>query len=86
MHPRTLQRRLRERGLRYSELLARTRHDLACQMLRETELDIDSVGFKLGFKERRSFTQAFGQWQGQTPTNYRQHTRAIRGHDNQPNP
>ncbi|MFT5062642.1 MAG: AraC-like DNA-binding protein, partial [Gammaproteobacteria bacterium] len=42
-----------------------------CEMLREGSLDIESIGFKLGFTERRSFTQAFQKWQGQTPSSYR---------------
>lgn len=71
MHPRKLQRQLKRQGLSYSELLAKTRHDLASQMLRESSLDIESIGYKLGFKERRSFTNAFKSWQGQSPSEYR---------------
>ncbi|MGJ8686403.1 MAG: helix-turn-helix domain-containing protein [Spongiibacteraceae bacterium] len=71
MKPRTLQRQLRAQGRSYSEILARTRHNLACEMLRDGTLDIDSIAFKLGFSERRSFTQAFRKWQGQTPSGYR---------------
>lgn len=77
MHPRTLQRQLRKQGLSYSGLLARTRHELACEMLRTTQLDIESIGFKLGFGERRSFTSAFQSWQGQTPSAYRQNRQAA---------
>jgi AraC-like DNA-binding protein len=71
MHPRTLQRHLRKEGYSYSQVLAKTRHQVACEMLREGSLDIESIGFKLGFTERRSFTQAFQKWQGQTPSSYR---------------
>ena len=77
MHPRTLQRRLLAAGSSYAALVTRLRHRQACAMLRDTELDIDSIALKLGFSERRSFTLAFRQWQGRTPSDYR---RAARTH------
>lgn len=79
LHPRTLQRRLREAGQDYAGLVARLRHELACEMLREGTLDIDSIGIKLGFSERRSFTRAFSQWQGMPPSAYRRAARSGRG-------
>lgn len=72
LHPRTLQRRLRAEGSRYSELLAEVRHQLACELLREGALDVERISEELGFSDRRSFTQAFGQRQGQTPSAFRQ--------------
>jgi len=71
LHPRTLQRRLRAEGCRYSEILAELRHQLACQLLRDSAIDLDNISEQLGFSDRRSFTQAFGQWQGQTPSAFR---------------
>jgi AraC-like DNA-binding protein len=75
MHPRALQRQLQLEGNTYSELLAKVRHEKACAMLRDSSLDIESIGIKLGFSDRRSFTQAFGKWQSQTPSNYRRQTQ-----------
>lgn len=71
LHPRALQRRLKEENRSYSEVLANTRHKAACEMLRNSSLDVETIGYKLGFTERRSFTQAFQKWQGQTPSSYR---------------
>lgn len=71
LHPRTLQRRLRAEGCRYSDVLAALRHDLACQLLRDDTMGVEAIGEALGFSDRRSFTQAFRQWQGQTPSAYR---------------
>lgn len=71
MHPRKLQRELKAEGLSFSQVLAQTRNAIACQMLKQGDLDIDSIGFKLGFEERRSFTSAFKKWQGLTPSAYR---------------
>lgn len=72
LKPRTLQRRFRDHGICYNQLVARLRHELACEMLRTTSLDIDSIALKLGYTERRSFSQAFRGWQGQSPSQYRQ--------------
>lgn len=71
-HPRKLQRQLKAEGHSFSALLAETRKAIACDMLKNSDLDIDSIGFKLGFEERRSFTSAFKKWLGETPTAYRQ--------------
>jgi len=76
LHPRALQRRLREAGTSYSALVARLRHEQACAMLRDDALDIESIALKLGFSERRSFTLAFRQWQGCAPSDYRRAARA----------
>lgn len=71
MHPRKLQRALKAEGQSFTEVLAKTRHTVARQMLEKADIDIDSIGFKLGFEERRSFTSAFKKWQGLTPSAYR---------------
>ncbi|MEO6698487.1 MAG: helix-turn-helix transcriptional regulator, partial [Paraperlucidibaca sp.] len=76
LHPRALQRELSKAGTSYSALVAHIRHDQASAMLRDTVLDIDSIALKLGFSERRSFTLAFRQWQGCTPSDYRRSIRA----------
>ena len=44
-------------------------------MLRDMNLDIESIALKLGFNERRSFTLAFKHWQGMSPSQYRQHIK-----------
>lgn len=74
-HPRKLQRQLKAEGHSFSELLAETRKAVACDMLKHSDLDIDTIGFKLGFEERRSFTSAFKKWLGETPTAYRKNIK-----------
>lgn len=71
MHPRKLQRQLKTEGHNFSAVLAQARKNLACEMLTNSDIDIDSIGFKLGFEERRSFTAAFKKWTAKTPTAYR---------------
>ncbi len=71
LHPRTLQRRLREEGEQHSGIVNRVRHDLARQWLLDPALSIECISDRLGFADRRSFTQAFTRWAGMPPSDYR---------------
>ena len=71
LHPRTLQRRLKDEDDSYLGVLARMRHKLACQWLRQGALSIDDISIKLGFSDRRAFTAAFKRWEGVTPSAWR---------------
>jgi len=71
LHPRTLQRRLREEGEQWSGIVGRVRQHLACEWLNSTALSVEDISERLGFADRRSFTQAFTRWTGQTPSDFR---------------
>jgi AraC-like DNA-binding protein len=71
LHPRTLQRRLADEGLRFAELQANLRLKLAKAWLADAGLDIESISERLGFADRRSFTRAFSRWTGTTPSAFR---------------
>jgi len=71
LHPRTLQRRLREAGQNYSDLQARVRFHLASEWLKEGALSVESISERLGFADRRSFTQAFVRWAKVSPSQFR---------------
>lgn len=71
LHPRTLQRRLKDEGDTYLHVQARMRHRLACQWLKEGRLTIDDISTRLGFSDRRAFTAAFKRWEGVTPSAWR---------------
>ena len=71
LHPRTLQRRLKDEGDSYLHVQARMRHRLACQWLRQGEVSIDDISARLGFSDRRAFTAAFKRWEGATPSAWR---------------
>lgn len=72
LHPRTLQRRLKDENDSYLNVQARMRHRLACQWLRQGERSIDDISAKLGFSDRRAFTAAFKRWEGLTPSAWRE--------------
>ncbi|MBI5924046.1 MAG: AraC family transcriptional regulator ligand-binding domain-containing protein [Aquabacterium sp.] len=72
LHPRTLQRRLKDEGDSYLNVQARMRHRLACQWLRQGDVSIDDISARLGFSDRRAFTAAFKRWEGATPSAWRE--------------
>ena len=68
---RTLQRRLEESGLSYSELVAQTRHEIACRLLDEPRAKAAAVARALGYRDPSSFSRAFRRWTGMSPRAYR---------------
>ena len=72
MSKRTLQRRLGEEGTTFSQLLGRTREELARHYLVKTSLSCTEISFLLGFDEPSSFFRAFHEWTGRTPEAVRQ--------------
>ncbi|RZI86646.1 MAG: AraC family transcriptional regulator [Rubrivivax sp.] len=72
IHPRTLQRRLRDEGQAYSDIQSRCRLDLAKAALRGPQCHIESLSTELGFADRHSFTRAFKRWTGLSPSAFRQ--------------
>lgn len=70
----TLQRRLAEESSSFQQLLDDTRRDLAQQYLRDPEVSVCEVTFRLGFSDQSAFTRAFKRWTGHAPAAYR---RAI---------
>ena len=70
LSPRSLQRRLSKQGLSYQQLLSNFRHDKAVALLSQSELSVLDIASRLGFHEQSSFSSAFRQWQGCTPTDY----------------
>ncbi|MFO0993766.1 MAG: AraC family transcriptional regulator ligand-binding domain-containing protein [Hyphomicrobiales bacterium] len=68
---RTLQRRLRQRGLDYSELVAATRLSLARRMLDDRGIAVTDIAQELGYSDAANFTRAFRKWTGLAPSAYR---------------
>ena len=71
MSGRTLQRRLAEEGVSYQQLLDLVRQQAARHLLSATELEAGEIAFFLGFEELNSFTRAFSQWEGKSPSRWR---------------
>lgn len=78
LHPRTLQRRLREEGTRFAEVHDRARYRAAMARLQSESVNLEDLSEQLGFSDRRSFTRAFKRWSGISPSAFRSHARAAR--------
>jgi AraC-like DNA-binding protein len=74
MSPRTLQRRLREQGVVFNDVLDAMRLRAAKSYLAQGDVAGAEVAYLLGFAEPSSFNRAFKRWSGQTPTEYRRRT------------
>ena len=69
LEQRTIQRRLREEGVRYSTILAEARRDYALRLLR-SNTSVTAVGQRLGYSAAPHFCRAFKAWTGTTPSRY----------------
>jgi len=73
---RSLQRRLREEGTRFQDVLDTTRADLARDYLTSTDLNVAEISYLLAYRDPNSFYRAFSGWTGQTPQSVRDAARA----------
>lgn len=71
MNSRTLQRKLKEEGSSYQNVLDELRIELACHYLGKTDLTLEAIAEKLGFTETRSFYRHFKNCCGKTAGEYR---------------
>ena len=69
---RSLQRKLKERGVTFSGLLEATRRELGRDYVRDSRYSFNEVAYLLGFTEPANFSRAFRRWYGKTPSEYRQ--------------
>jgi len=70
-----LQRRLRDKGFTYRDLVEMARRERAIRLLVESELPITEIAFSLGYENHESFTRAFRRWLGCAPSDYRRQRR-----------
>lgn len=64
---RTLQRRLRERGLTLRAVVDDVRRECALLQLADPQVSVAEVAFALGFSGPSAFHHAFRRWTGRTP-------------------
>lgn len=75
--PRTLQRRLRDRGVLFNDVLDAMRFRAAKSYLAQRDVAGREVAYLLGFAEQSSFNRAFKRWSGRTPTEYRRQAASV---------
>lgn len=71
MGPRTLQRRLADRGKTYQTMVDEARRQMAQKLVAGSSYSLSEIAFLTGFSEQSAFTRAFKRWSGQTPGSYR---------------
>lgn len=79
---RTMQRRLREAGHTYTELVECVRNEEACRLLQNSTISIGRIAVKLGYTDASHFSRAFRRWAGTSPRSYRRSCR--RGNQDHP--
>lgn len=72
MSVRTLQSKLGDSDLSFSDILEEQRVGLAQSYLKQQTLSLDDVAANLGYSEQSSFGRAFKRWTGVTPKQFRQ--------------
>jgi AraC-like DNA-binding protein len=69
---RTIQRRLNEHGLRFSEIVEEERVEAAKRALTATGHSLSDIALNLGYSDQSSFGRAFKRWTGSTPQGFRE--------------
>jgi AraC-like DNA-binding protein len=69
--PRTLQRRLSENDLTFTQLVNQARVTKACQRLAQQDVRIRKIARETGFATPSSFSRAFQSWTGTSPRDFR---------------
>ncbi len=72
MQARTLQRRLEELDISFSEIIQEVRLEEADRYLTETAMEVKEISYFLGFSDPSAFIKAFKRWTGVTPQKYRE--------------
>lgn len=67
MSRRTFQRRLKEAGCTYRQLLNGIRERHAASLLADAQLSLNDVAFLLGYSEQSAFNHAYRRWTGASP-------------------
>lgn len=71
LSPHKLRRLLRAEGTTLATLRENVRRDRAIRLLSSTNATVEAIAEALGYAESRSFTRAFRQWTGRSPSEWR---------------
>ncbi|WAS91368.1 AraC family transcriptional regulator [Nannocystis punicea] len=68
---RTMQRRLREAGTSFRDVVDEVRREAALAQLGRRDATVTDIAFMLGFSDLSAFSRAFRRWTGASPSEYR---------------
>jgi AraC-like DNA-binding protein len=72
MSPRTLQRRLAQEELVFTDLVDYVRHKIALEYVTYEDYSLTEVALMLGYSELSAFSRAFRRWEGRSPQQLRE--------------
>ncbi|GAB7205195.1 hypothetical protein OS31_21120 [Dickeya oryzae] len=67
----SLQRRLKDEGITFTQLVEKVRCEMATHYLQQRQLSISEMAFLLGYSEVSAFSRAFRRWFGISPRQWR---------------
>jgi AraC-like DNA-binding protein len=67
----TFDHRLKSRGTSYRALANEIRFEVACRLLKDTEMSLSQIAAALGYSDASAFSRAFRGWSGQAPSVWR---------------
>ena len=73
---RTFQRRLKEEGYTFKQVIDELRKDFAISYLRRPDLSITEIAYLLNYSDSSTFARSFKRWTGQSPNGYREKLNA----------
>lgn len=77
IEPRSLQRRLKQEGLAFRDLIDEWRRGRALTLITHTRLPLSEVSLAVGYSDQSIFSRAFQRWYGDTPLAYRNKDAAL---------
>jgi AraC-like DNA-binding protein len=75
---RSLHRQLQKEGASLRQLKELARMERAKQLLTRTSQSIKRVAFAVGYCNEKSFSRAFRNWTGETPSGFRKQVKSAR--------
>ncbi|EHU1358959.1 helix-turn-helix domain-containing protein [Acinetobacter baumannii] len=75
--PRVLQKKLKEKGVTFLELLDNIRYQKAMDYLLEEKNSISEISYLLGYREQASFNRSFKAWTGMSPNQWRKYKISL---------
>ncbi|WP_212000265.1 AraC family transcriptional regulator [Chitinophaga sp. HK235] len=70
LSPRSLQRKLKDEGVKYQEVADAVRKSLALYYISSGNYPLKDISYMLGYNELSAFTRAFKRWTGSSPAGY----------------